>query len=168
MGAVKTLAKDLIRTRQYIAKFIEMRSHLQGVSLRLQTVKSHQAMAEAMKSTAQAMMKMNKAVDVPAINKMMKEFEKENMKSEMMQEMMGDAIDDALYQEGNEEEEDRIVGQVLDEIGITFDGEIPDAPIGKATGESVSVSKNHDRVPEAALVDPAVNDLEARLNNLKR
>jgi len=169
MGAVKTLAKDLVRSRQYISKFIEMRSHLQGVALRLQTVKSHQAMAEAMKSTATAMAKMNKSVNVQAITKMLREFEKENMKGEMLQEMMGDAIDDALDKDGNAEEEDRIVGQVLDEIGISFDGEIPDAPIGKkTTTEMAVVSNGKERVPEAAAADPAFDDLEARLNNLKR
>lgn len=85
MGSVKIMAKDLVRTRQYITKFIEMRSHLQGCALKLQTVKSHQAMAEAMNSTAQAMHKMNKAVNVSSITKMMAEFEKENAKTEMMQ-----------------------------------------------------------------------------------
>lgn len=30
MQSVKVMAKDLVRTRQHIAKFIEMRSHLQG------------------------------------------------------------------------------------------------------------------------------------------
>ena len=62
-----------------------MRSHLQGCALKLQTVKSHQAMAEAMNSTAKAMHKMNKAVNVTSITKMMAEFEKENAKTEMMQ-----------------------------------------------------------------------------------
>ena len=61
MGSVKIMAKDLVRTRQYITKFIEMRSHLQGAGLKLQTVKSHQAMAESMGSVAKAMVKMNKA-----------------------------------------------------------------------------------------------------------
>jgi division protein CdvB (Snf7/Vps24/ESCRT-III family) len=93
-----------------------MRSHLQGCALKLQTVKSHQAMAEAMQSTGKAMAKMNKAVNVTSISKMMAEFEKENAKTEMMQEIMGDAIDDVMEGEDNEEEEDRIVGQVLDEI----------------------------------------------------
>ena len=63
-----------------------MRSHLQGVALKLQTVKSHQAMADAMKSTATAMQKMNKAVNVPTITKMLAEFERENQRTEMMQE----------------------------------------------------------------------------------
>jgi hypothetical protein len=61
--------------------------------------------------------KMNKAVDVPAITKMMAEFEKENMKTEIMQEIMGDTLDDALADESNEEAEEQIVNQVLDEIG---------------------------------------------------
>jgi len=174
MKAVKIMAKDLVRTRQFITKFIEMRSHLQAASLKLQTVKSHQAMADAMSATAKAMMKMNKAVNVTSINKMMAEFEKENMKSEMMQEMMGDAMDDAMEDDGNEEEESLIVNQVLDEIGVSFEGEIPDAPVvGIAgLGTTTTTTPENDKKPAmvggGGEVDPAVSELEARLNNLKR
>jgi charged multivesicular body protein 2A len=109
---------------------------------------------------------MNKAVDVPAINKMMAEFERENAKSEMMQELMGDAIDDALADDNNEEEEDRIVSQVLDEIGVSLGEEIPDAPmLGLSAGMESAPSSG--KVAEAA-GDPALSELEARLNNLKR
>ena len=145
-----------------------MRSHLQGVALKLQTVKSHQAMADAMKSTAVAMKKMNKAVNVPTITKMMAEFEKENARTEMMQEVMGDAIDDALAEPEDEEEEEKIVGQVLDEIGISMGEELPAAMHGTPTS---AVSEGPQKVAEPAGGggdDPALNDLEARLNNLKR
>lgn len=172
MKSVKIMAKDLVRTRQFVTKFVEMRSHLQGVSLKLQTIKSHQAMADAMAATGKAMTKMNQAVNIQGIAKMMAEFEKENTKSEMMQEMMGDAMDDALEEDGNEEEEELIVNQVLDEIGINFDGEIPDAPaVGiNGLGNKTSETANKQKVPEAAggSVDPAVSELEERLNNLKR
>mmetsp|Transcript_19646 Transcript_19646/g.21949 ORF Transcript_19646/g.21949 Transcript_19646/m.21949 type:complete len:233 (-) Transcript_19646:211-909(-) len=177
MGAVKIMAKDLIRTRQYITKFIEMRSHLQGCALKLQTVKSHHAMAEAMKSTASAMHKMNKAIDVPAINKMMSEFEKENAKTEIMQEIMGDTIDDALGGEENEEEEEAIVNQVLDEIGITFGEELPNAAPTNSVGGAAQETASTGKVAAMAETpgsggpptnDPALNELEARLNNLKR
>jgi charged multivesicular body protein 2A len=77
-------------------------------------------MAEAMRNTAKAMAKMNKAVDAKTISKMMAEFERENMKTELMQEVMGDAIDDALADDEAEEEQEKIVNQVLDEIGVTF------------------------------------------------
>ena len=108
-----TWVQDLVRTRQYVTKFIEMRSHLQGCALKLQTVKSHHAMAEAMKSTASAMHKMNKAVDVPSINKMMADFERENAKTEIMQEIMGDTIDDALGGGVETEEEELAVSVAL-------------------------------------------------------
>jgi charged multivesicular body protein 2A len=146
-----------------------MRSHLQGCALKLQTVKSHQAMAEAMQSTAKAMGKMNKAVNVATITKMMAEFEKENARTEMMQEVMGDAIDDALAEENTEEEENRIVGQVLDEIGITFGEELPEAaglhvPAGTATEGPSKVATPAGGGGD----DPALSELETRLNNLKR
>lgn len=164
MTAVNIMAKDLVRTRAHVTKFIEMRSHLQSCGLKLQTVKSHQAMADAMKSTTTAMMKMNKAVDAPAINKMMKDFEKENMKSELMQEVMGDMMDDAMEQDGDEEEEGKIVSQVLDEIGVSFGEEIPDAP-SMSTNTQVEEPSKGGRVAVGA-TDTSLNDLEARLNNL--
>merc|ERR1712238_444569 len=156
-----------------MGKFIEMRSHLQGCALKLQTVKSHHAMAEAMKSTASAMHKMNKAIDVPAINKMMSEFEKENAKTEIMH----DIIDDALGGEENEEEEEAIVNQVLDEIGITFGEELPNAAPTNAVGGAAQETASTGKVAAMAETpgsggpttnDPALNELEARLNNLKR
>jgi len=165
MGAVRIMAKDLVRTRAHVTKFIEMRSHLQSCGLKLQTVKSHQAMGEAMKNTTKAMVQMNKAVDAPAINKMMVEFEKENMKSDMMQEIMGDMLDDAMEQDGDAEDEDKIVSQVLDEIGISFGEEIPDAPMVGAGTTMVSASTGGKN---PVMEDPALNDLEARLNDLNK
>ena len=47
-ASVKIMALDLVRTRRYIEKFYAMRAQLQAVSLRLQTMKSQHAMAEAM------------------------------------------------------------------------------------------------------------------------
>jgi charged multivesicular body protein 2A len=144
-----------------------MRSHLQGCALKLQTVKSHQAMAEAMQSTARAMGKMNKAVNVPTITKMMAEFERENAKTEMMQEIMGDAIDDALAEDTTEDEENRIVNQVLDEIGISFVNEIPEAAGQSLIGNETKESPGKIATP-AGGGDSALSELEARLNNLKR
>lgn len=139
---------------------------MQGCALKLQTVKSHHAMAEAMKSTASAMYKMNKAVNVPAITKMMAEFEKENAKTEIMQEIMADTLDDALADDNNEEEEEQIVSQVLDEIGISFGEELPEAAAMSTPG--VEETAGPARVPVSATEDPALSELEARLNNLKR
>lgn len=96
----------------------------------VQTVKSHQAMADAMKGVTVALGKMNKKMNLPALQKIMAEFMKENEKSEIMQEVMGDAIDDAMEEEGSAEEEGAIVNQVLDELGINAMEATPAVPVG--------------------------------------
>lgn len=123
-------------------------------------------MAEAMKSTAQAMYKMNKAVDVPAITKMMADFERENAKTEIMQEIMGDTLDEAMADENTEEEQEQIVNQVLDEIGVSFGEELPEATTMGTP--AVKETSGTGKVAVAESDDPALSELEARLNNLKR
>ena len=49
MDAVKIMAKDLVRTRNFVKKFILMRANIEAIALKLQTLKSQAAMANAMK-----------------------------------------------------------------------------------------------------------------------
>jgi hypothetical protein len=60
---------------------------------------------------------MNRQMNLPALQRIAMEFEKENDIMDQRQEMMDDAIDDATGMEDEEESED-VVNQVLDEIGI--------------------------------------------------
>lgn len=53
-NACKILAKDLVRTRRYVQKFTQMRVQLQAVSLRMQTLRSNEQMASAMKGATRA------------------------------------------------------------------------------------------------------------------
>ena len=58
--AVKIMAKDLVRTRRYIKKFMLMKANIQAVSLKIQTLRSQNAMAQAMKGVTKAMQNMNR------------------------------------------------------------------------------------------------------------
>ena len=49
MEAVKIMAKDLVRTRAFVKRFILMRANIQGIALKVQTLRSQAAMANAMK-----------------------------------------------------------------------------------------------------------------------
>jgi len=133
MGAVKIMAKDLVRTRNQIQKFIKMRAELQAVSLRIVTMKSQQTMAEAMKGVTRAMMMMNRQMNLPAMQRIMMEFEKQNERMDMKQEMMSDTMDDVFEGEGEEEETEEVISKVLDEIGINLKNELVDAPTQKTS-----------------------------------
>ena len=112
-----------------------MRANIQAVSLKIQTLKSQNAMAQAMKGVTKAMQTMNKQMKLPEIQKIMMEFEKQTEIMDMKEEMMSDVIDDAMGDEDDEEESDAIVTQVLDELGLQLTDNlaaVPGAPVGKA------------------------------------
>lgn len=86
--------------------------------MKLLTIKSHDAMATAMKGVTKALTTMNKQISLPGLQKIMVDFARENEKSELTQEAIADTLDDAMEEDGAAEEEDLIVSQVtlLDSI----------------------------------------------------
>jgi len=152
MDAVKIMARDLVRTRRYITKFYEMKAEMQAVSLRLQTMKSTQTMTQCMKGVTKAMIGMNQQLNLPAMQRIMMEFEKQNEIMEMKQELVNDTIDDVMDSDGMEEKEsNEMIGQILDEIGLDFNNKV-------GTGKLQSAE-------EAA---PEEEDLQARLEKLRK
>ncbi|KAI4193993.1 MAG: hypothetical protein LQ350_008042 [Teloschistes chrysophthalmus] len=165
MGACKIQAKDLVRTRRYIDKFYSMRTQLQAISLRIQTVRSNEQMMQSMKGATSLLGSMNRQMNLPALQRIAMEFEKENDVMDQRQEMMDDAIDDVTGLE-DEEEGDEVVNKVLDEIGVD---------LGQAMGETPSglqkTSIPDGRVAEAiggAGGGHEDDDLQARLDSLRR
>ena len=64
---------------------------------------------------------------------------------------MNDAFDDILADSGDEEEEDAIVNQVLDEIGIEITGKIISAPSANQEKIEESTKKEDDKEIEQML-----------------
>lgn len=152
MGPVKIMAKDLVRTRAQITKFYQMKCQMQAVGLQIQTIKSTQGMAEAMKGASRAMRAMNASVDARAMAKILADFEKESQIMNDKQEMMDEAIDDTFETEDEETAVNDVVGQVLAEIGIDLGDAMGAAPAGK---KAQAVEADADA------------SLEERLRNLK-
>ena len=94
-----------------------MRTQLQAISLRIQTVRSNEQMAQSMKGATSLLGSMNRSMNLPALQRIAMEFEKENDIMDQRQEMMDDAIDDVTGLE-DEEEGEEVVKEVLDEIGV--------------------------------------------------
>ncbi|KAF5879188.1 putative snf7 family protein [Botrytis fragariae] len=129
MGAAKIQAKDLVRTRRYVEKFYSMRTQLQAISLRIQTVRTNEQMMQAMKGATGVLGSMNRSMNLPALQRIAMEFEKENDIMDQRQEMMDDAIDDVTGLE-DEEEGEEVVEQVLEEIGIDLKAAMGETPQG--------------------------------------
>lgn len=126
---------------------------------------------------------MNKSMNLPQLQRIAMEFERENDIMEQRQEMMDDAVDDAM-DVGVEEEGDEVVEQVLEEIGVDFNqavrlsllivfgwyaniaqlGETPTA-LGNAP---VAEGRIAQAVGGGGGGDPVDDDLQARLDSLRK
>ena len=136
---------------------IEMRSHLWGVQQRMHEMKSTHSMTTAICVVPIALVRMNRQMNMPQIQKILREFAMESEKMEMTTEMVGGAIDDAMEDEMDEEETEAVVGQVLAEIGLDLSENIASAPTNIPAQQDKSAEKSSD-----------VSELEARLENLRR
>jgi charged multivesicular body protein 2A len=146
-----------------------MRANIQAVSLKIQTLKSQSAMAQAMKGVTKAMGSMNKQMKLPEIQKIMMEFEKQSEIMDMKGEMMEDAIDDVMGDEEDEEESDAIVNQVLDELGLQLNDKLGDVPVASGSlAAPKGAAANKNKTPVAAAADDDDADLQARLDDLRR
>lgn len=83
-------------------------------------------------------------MNLPAIQRIAMEFERENDMMDQRQEMMDDAIDDTF--EDEEEESDEIVNQVLDEIGIDLSQSVSTPFITNVPADFAYSSGKHLRV----------------------
>ena len=72
---------------------------------------------QSMKGATSLLGSMNRSMNLPALQRIAMEFEKENDIMDQRQEMMDDAIDDVTGVE-DEEEGEEVVKEVLDEIGV--------------------------------------------------
>ncbi|KAL0488917.1 vacuolar protein sorting protein VPS2 [Acrasis kona] len=133
---LKIMAKNLVQTR--------------SISLQITTMASTQEMTMAMKKCGRVMAAMNKQMNMPEMQRIMREFAKESEVMDMKEEMVGDAIDDVMEGDNDEEEEEELVNQVLDEIGLAQKVDLPKNKLAKEAQQEQE------------------DDLEARLANLKQ
>jgi charged multivesicular body protein 2A len=154
MTLVKTLAKDLIRKRSCIQRIHTSKVQLDGLSTRLSTAKSAASMAETMASATRTMSSMSRHLNVPAFQRIMVEFSKQNARMDTTTEMMEETIDDVFEDESDATDE--LVDQVLDELGCTTATGLLSTPNAVKTQY---IAQQH-QTPDDRLLE--------RLENLKR
>ena len=121
--SAKVLAKNMVRTRKGIEQFHVLHAQLLNVHMQLESMSSVQAIQEAMKGATISMMKMNRSLQIQGMQNVMKQFEIETEKMDMKMEL----VDEALEGDGDEEEEDELVSQILEEIGISVASQLAGA-----------------------------------------
>lgn len=158
--SLRIMAKDLVRTRRYGQKFFRMKMQIQAVTMRLVTMQSVGTMTKSMAGVTKAMRMMNGQMNIPQMQGIMQEFERQNEMMGMKEEMINEAIDDVMADEDDESEMDSEVSKVMDQMMLEFKAKVDEAAVPGSIA-----------MPAKAAVDPVAADddkeLEAKLAALK-
>ncbi|CAI5438136.1 unnamed protein product [Caenorhabditis angaria] len=136
--AARHLAKQLVQLRNHKSKSIGMSAKISGIQAQNSHMNSMAKMSSAMGTTVKTMKAMDKLNPLEKVARNMREFQMANEKMGMTEEMMNDALDSMLDQPGDAEEQDAIVNQVLDEIGIEMNNKLAHVPSVPTSNTSVS------------------------------
>uniref|UniRef100_A0A915J7Z8 Charged multivesicular body protein 2b n=1 Tax=Romanomermis culicivorax TaxID=13658 RepID=A0A915J7Z8_ROMCU len=172
------LARQLVNIRKQKNRSCGMSAKVSGINTQTKAMMSNVKIADAMKTTnkvhflgihflftsfaSKVVGDMNKNMNPMQVAKTMKEFEKASTKIDMTEELISDSLDDILNESGDEEEQDAVVNQILDEIGIEMSGQLAKAPNAHKDGLKLGVGSKAST--SKTLTD---SDLNRMLQNLK-
>ncbi|CAD6186355.1 unnamed protein product [Caenorhabditis auriculariae] len=138
--SAKQLARQLIQLRNQRTKSVGMSAKISGVQAQQTHLHSMSKMSNVMGQTVNVMKTMEKQMPLDKMAKNMRDFQMAQEKMGLTEEMMNDTLD-AIMDDGDEAEQDAIVNQVLDEIGIETNSKLSSLPaMPKSMGqENVSL-----------------------------
>jgi len=148
--SVKTLARQVVRSRKAAARLERTKCSMTAVNLHLTTAIASMSTATSLKMSAGVMKEMNRLMNVPELQQTMEDMRREMARAEIADEMMEEGFED----EDDETEIDSEVAKVFDELALT-------QMMAEARGEAPA--------PEAAAAaaEPAEDPLMARLAKLQ-
>ncbi|XBW37149.1 hypothetical protein QEN19_002727 [Hanseniaspora menglaensis] len=165
----KIKSKDLIRTKNYVKKFDVMGTKLNMINLRIQTIRSSDLMTKSVREATGLLNAMNKGMNLPQLQKISMEFEKQNQIMDQKQDMMDDVLDDVFEEEDYDEEEeeaDVFLNQIMDDIGIDLKSKLTtNTPVSELHSNSMQELQADETSKIAIGADDA---LQSRLDSLKR
>lgn len=135
---VKTMGKELVRTRFQIARLAQLATHMKNVGMRIRSGKGSDAMMAAVRGATAVMKDMSGSMDAKGMAAVLAEFEKEHLALEAREDLISDVMDDAMGSGDAEAEEVAdVVAKVFAEVGVDIGGEmaaVPTQPVAWAQG----------------------------------
>ena len=133
-------AKAVVRTRRTLNKFSSMKSHLQGISARIQNVKSMESLNGAVAGAAKMMAAFNQVMGGRALCSSLTEMERQTASMNLHSEMVDERMDDVFDEDEDENDIDNVVSSILLEAGI----KLPDAI--KTPAAELSLEERFERL----------------------
>ena len=111
-------AQAVVRARRMLNRFSHMKAQLQGIGMRIQSVKTTEALQKAVGSAVKMMTNFNKLTGGPQLVSELRELEKQNMTMNVQSEIIDEQLDSVFEEDNDEDAPEDVVMQVMEEAGV--------------------------------------------------
>lgn len=122
----KTLAKQLIKVRNEKVRATGAKSKITSIASHASNFETTNKLSQIMANSASVMSRVNNQMQPEQMAKQMGQFREETTKMDMADEAMTDLFDELF--EGESDEADSIMNQVLDELSIETGAKLANVP----------------------------------------
>merc|ERR1719360_91430 len=114
LGSVKTLAKQVVRSKKAITRMERSQASMRSVSLQLTTAIASMSSATSLQMSAGMMKEMNRLMSVEGLAGTMEEMRQQMARAEMADEILDEGFDES----DDETEVDTEIAKVFDELAL--------------------------------------------------
>lgn len=177
MKNLRILAKDLVRTRKIALHYSNMKSQMTAILVQLQSAQSANMLSTNLKSVNKLISKVSQNTNIVEFQKIIQSLGRESEIVNLKLDVMSESLDNTLQDVESIEEEEKVITQILEELGIDTTANlaavantpmktkytkapIPTQPVGESASGPNSARTVSDDPENIANIESRINDLK--------
>ncbi len=160
VAEARILSKNLVQNRNAQSKLVSARAQLGGIGNQTAIMASQQKVVDAIAGAGALMANANSAANPQRMMAVMQNYEMESGKMGMAMEMTDDVIDGVMGGYEVDDEADKALDSVLQEIGLATEASMSAAPVARPAHQVPAPVANDDALADELL--KRIADLEGR------
>lgn len=177
MQSLRVVAKDIVRSRKVAQHCSNMKSQMNAVLMQLQSAQSANMLSNNLKNVNNLISKVSQKTNIVDFQKIIQSLGRETEIVNLKLDVMSETLDNTLQDADSMEEEEKVISQILEEIGIetwaTLDAvgatplnNLPKVTLAETQKGNRGVNGYNSAHTVSSVTEEATN-LESRINNLK-
>jgi charged multivesicular body protein 3 len=161
---VRVFARELIRNRKTSTRLVTSKAQLNSVQMQVNEAFAVRKIDSSIRASVGIMRDVNSLIRLPELTGTMQELSGELMKAGIIEEMVGDSLPEnsvaEFEEEADEDEVDKVLGEILKDRMATSPGKLPTIPITQPVA-AITEQEEEEGNTEVMMMDQMRNRLEA-------
>ena len=166
-ASAKILAREVVNARKAVSRIHTTKANISSVEMQMQAQASQLRVAGCLQRSTDVMKSMQRLVRIPEIQQTMQDMSKEMMKAGIIEEMMEDTMEALDDPEELEEDVQKEVDRVLQEITLGVKNDLSKAPRAPEASVELPELPDKEEEEEEKEVEEDMEEMQSRLAALR-